>query len=169
VAIAQTIYFVNGLALSGDEKYKKLIEAELDQKPHRKLKGPYKDTLKSFDQYAKWNPVIAANLESARDIHLQRIENMLTSDYPELIAVGAKKVIALYYNDKEFIALSAKRLTDIYATANDDESIEAAALLCEAISKSRMSQYKELLAKVAETAKNKKLRKYAESHLDAMR
>lgn len=169
VAISQTIYLVKGLALSGDDEYKNLIKAELDKKPHNKLIEPYKEALKSFDQYALWNPVISANLEQAGDIHLQRIENMLVSDHAELVATGAKKVSSLYYNDKKFIDLSARRLADIYPEANDTSSVKAATRLCEAISKSGQSQYKKLLKDVAETAKNKKLRKKAEVFVKAMR
>ena len=47
------------------------------------------------------------------------------------------------------------------AAPTDRSSIDAAANICKALAKSGMSQYKELLTKVADTAPNEKLKKYA--------
>lgn len=168
VALNQTAYFAHGLVLSGDIKYKKIIEAELAKSPPKYLARHYANALKEFDQYVQWNPVISANLEKAQNIHMQRVENMLKSNFLELNAVGAKYVYSMYYNDKKLVDLAAKRLSSIYAQANDKVSIEAGAQLCKAISKSGMIQYKELLNKVAETAENKKLRKYAAKYAKSM-
>ncbi len=168
VAINQTAYFIRGFSFSGDEDYKKLLEKELAKGPHRKLVRHYEEAIENIDNYAKWNPVIAANLEDANNVHVQRIKNMLTSDYMEMISAAAKDITAIYYNDKELIDLTARRLVDIYEKADDDASVETAILLCKAVSKSGMSQYKELLAAVAEKAENKKLRKTAAKYLKKM-
>lgn len=164
----QTAYLARGLARSGNDKYKKVIEDELAKEPHKKLVRHYTNALEEFAVYARQNAIISANLENAKDIHVQRVRNMLGSDQPEIMVIGAKRVYYAHYTDKELLDLTAKRLQDVYASADDNASIDAAAWLCKALAKSGMAGYKEVLTKVADTATNKKLKKYASQAADAL-
>ena len=162
IALNQTAHLARGLALSGSAEYKAEIEKALKKSPHKSLVEEYEQALKDFDNYARWNPVISANLEQAKDIHIQRITNMLTSDHVELIAQGARGVHDTYYTDPILIEQTAQRLTSFYMSVKDDKSVDVAVLLCKALARSRMNQYKALLEKIAETAEDKELRKQAE-------
>ena len=161
VSLDQTAHLARGLAMSGNDKYKAVIQAELAGEPHKKLVKHYNTALEEFAYYAKLNAIASANLDKAADIQVQRVKNFLSSDDPEIMVIGAKRVYNAHYSDKELLELAAKRLNDTFTTANDRSSIDAAANICKALAKSGMSQYKELLTKVADTAPNEKLKKYA--------
>ena len=166
--IKQTAYLARGLAMSGSDRYKKILESELEVTSDKRLKKYYSRAISEFENYALLNPIISKNISKAKDIHVQRVKNMLSAEQPNIIVIGAKRVYHIHYANKELVSLAAKRLLDISATADDRQSIDAGAWLCKALSKSGMTQHREVLSKVADTAGNKRLRKYAAKYLKTM-
>lgn len=162
----QMSWLAKGLALSGNSKYQVPLDKVLAGTPSKKLKKYAGSSLKLLPNYEKWNPVIAANLEQAPPGRLNqtRTLNMLASDIPELIRVGAKIARKKYLGDKNVVAaVNASLLANYDRNLSNNIQVDGVNHLIRTLGEAGDSTYRSTLDKVA-TSPNKKIAKYARKY-----
>ena len=161
-------WYAKALALSGNEKYRPQLEALASDGASRKLRKHAATALERLDKFVVWNPIISANVMQAPMGQLKeaRVKNMLAADNAHVLKLGAKRVHHAHASNKELLQLANQRLLKGYQDAGDDSKlIDAMAWLIRALAQSGDDHYKPTLEQIAETANNKKLKKYAKKHL----
>lgn len=161
-------WFVKGLALSGNPKYIPTLN-EVANNGSKKVRKHVDAARQRLVTYQSWNPVISKGLKTVPTGQLAqaRVVNMLNSEYPRLVTIGAKRVYYAHSDNSELVALAAKILQKGYQQAkNDSDQISSMAWLIKALAESGDVRYKALLSEVAEKANNKKVVKYAKKYKD---
>lgn len=164
--VKKTAHIVMGLATSGNDIYKTILEKDLDGVNNRYLKKYYKRAISEFELYARINPEISKGLEQAEDIEIKRIENMLNSNDFNVLLLGGKRVYYAHYTNKKLLKITEKRLIELYPQVSDNTGVQAVAYLAKSLSTDK--NYKDLLIEVSNKASSKKLRKYAKKYLKSM-
>ncbi len=160
-------WFAKALALSGNNKYQPVLQDIADNASAKKLRKHAKTALERLPRYARWNPIIAAGLKNSQgNLAEQRIRNMLADNDAELFRLGAKRVYHAHASNKELVALVKSRLVADYASVNDSDHVDAMAWAIKVLAQSGDSDHKPLLAEIAQSASNKKIRKYAKKYTD---
>lgn len=158
------------LALSGNEKYRSVLENTASNAKSKKVRKHAKLALERIDDYARWNPIIAAGLEYSEAGRLEetRVTNMLNATDYALLRMGAKRVYYGHTTDPELVDLAQRRLSQEWAMADasNDEQIDAIAWLIKAMAEAANKSAKPLLREIAKEAKVDKLRKYADKYAD---
>lgn len=163
-SVEHVSWYVKGLSLSGQSKYKAVINKVIDEGASEKSRKHAKKALKQLDLYANWNPIISVNLYKAPSgiLGVKKALNMLQSDDLTLQKIGAKRIYHKYRNETELLETSKRLLLASYkAPYIDQAAINTMAWLCKALGSSGNVKYKEVLEEVGNNAKNKKVRKYA--------
>lgn len=161
--VEQLSWLAKGLAQSGDMKYATPLEDMLAGTPSKKFKKHLTTALQRLPNYAKWNPVISANLAEAPAGQLDqaRTLNMLSSDSPDLIRAGAKVARKQFADEATVTAAVNESLLKNYNRNLDNKvQVDAVNHLIRTLGESGMSEYRGTLDKVA-TSSNKKIAKYA--------
>lgn len=166
-------WYAKWLALSGNKKYRPLLESIAGgEGAHKKLRKHANTALERLDKYAGWNPVISKGLSAYRgnDLEAQRVKNMLgASDY-ELLKIGAKRVYHGHSTDDKLISMAASRLGSEWKNidASNKAQIDTLTWLIKVVGVTGGSKYKSLLQDIEANASHKKVRKYATKYLKSL-
>jgi len=165
----QASWYVKTLALSGNEKYRAVLQDVAVNSESSKVRGYAVKALRRLDVYSAWNPVISKGLAGAPINRLEetRIANMLgASDY-ELMRVGAKRVYYEHSNDKDLAIRAMQRLATEMKNIDQDNGtqIDAVAWLIKAVGQTRDAKGLAMLQDIRDTTKVKKFKKYAKKAL----
>lgn len=165
IGLESNSWLVKALALSGQDKYRPLLDTIVQAKELKKLTRHTQGALKDLGDFQRWNPVIAANNERAgspAELKKIRTLNMLHAKDADLSSVGTRRVYHSYTQNVEMVGEVNNLLLSSYASATTDEQIDALAWMCRTLGESGIKQYKPTLERIAnDEAANKKLRKYA--------
>lgn len=158
------------LALSGNEKYRPVLESAANNAKSKKVRKHAQLALDRIAIYSQWNPVISAGLEYSPMGRLEetRVINMLNATDYALVRMGAKRVYYGHTTDNELVSLAQRRLSQEWASADgaNDEQIDAIAWLIKAMAEASNKSAKPLLQQIAKQAKVGKLRKYADKYAE---
>ena len=166
--VEKASWYAKALALSGNQKYRPLLQDIRENAKSSKLRKYTKQALIRLDKYAAWNPVISQNLVSVPtgSLEQQRILNMLSATDLELTRVGAKRVYYEHSADPVVVAAAVRRLEkEIAIQGKDDIRIDTVAWLIKGIGISANLDYKGLLENIASTHSSSKVRKHAKKAL----
>lgn len=157
-------WFAKALALSGNEKYRPLLEETANTAP-KKVRKHAKIALERLPKYAQWNPVIARGLATnTGDIDVARVQNMLAAEDSELFRIGAKRVYYAHSANTGLVATVAARLAEDYLAAAGDDDIDSMAWAIKVLAQSGDASHRPLLEEIAVSRANKKIRKYAKKY-----
>ncbi len=167
VNINYVAYLTWALAYSGNEKYRATIEKVIKEAPHKKLKKHATRALAELPRYSTINPLIAPKAwpEATHPALNQRLLNMLNSGNTDLIRLAAKRIHYVNNYQPELLAQLGKVIESNYEQPLDADRSDAIAWACRALAGSRVPEYKSTVEKVASSATNKKLAKYAKKYL----
>jgi hypothetical protein len=161
-------WYAKALALSGNEKYRSQLTSVATGADSKKLRKHANKALERLDLYAVWNPIISRGLINAPKGELaeSRVKNMLRANNAHVIRLGAKRLHQAHSDNKDLVQLANERLLSDYQTTDGDGiKVDAMAWLIKALAKSGDINHKSTLEQIAETANNKKLKKYAKKYL----
>lgn len=129
---ARVAWYFRALGFSGEEKYLPTLSRFADDPTYRNYSIAAQ---RDLPQYTKWNPVISdrSKFDPKLDDDSNRILNMLRSEDHLLQRVGAKRTFLTHKKDPAVVAMLAEKLKASYATAKDDESVETAGWLLNAL------------------------------------
>ena len=167
IGVDQASWFAKGLARSGNKKYIADLERVSKQAAHKKTRKYAANSIATLNKYSEWNPIIAKGLSNTASGKLEqaRVKNMLNSSNYGLMTIGAKRVYYGHNSEKPLAALASKRLMEEYqSVAGNKDGIDAVAWLIKALAETGDSSHKSTLVKIAETAKDKKVKKYAKKY-----
>jgi len=147
--VERASWYAKALALSGNEKYRALLDDISANAKSSKLRKYSTQAITRLDKYVAWNPVISQSLISAPTgaLEQQRIKNMLSASDLELTRIGAKRVYHEHSMDDALM------------------KIDTVAWLIKGIGRSANPSYKGMLESIAASNKNSKIRKYAKKAL----
>lgn len=158
-------WFAKALALSGNQKYRSVLQDVADNASAKKVRKHAKTALERLPKYAAWNPIIAQGLATTRlPLAEQRIRNMLAAQDITLYRLGVKRVYYTSPSNTELVAIAKARLMKNYQAANDKDSIDAMAWAIRLLAESGDSSHVPALEEIAANAKEKKLRKFAKKY-----
>ena len=169
--IEQASWFAKTLALSGNEKYRPILEQASTSAKSAKLKKYSKTALKRLDKYKAWNPVISQGLASAPTGQLEeaRVINMLNASDYELVRIGAKRAYKEFSDSHQVVSSIGKKLeTETNISKSEDMRIDAVAWLLKVIGGTANPEYRTVVENVIANNKNAKIRKYAKKALKSL-
>jgi hypothetical protein len=156
-------HFAKALGRSGNQKYtpllKKLLEVD-----NSTINRHAESALTLMEQYSKWNPVIARNIEQAPSGKLDewRVNNMLESGIPELIRVGGKRIYYEHHDNPELTAKAVEVLLDGYKDPQTDIMADAMAWLCKGVAAGPNTEYVDTMKKVTQNTESYQVERYCE-------
>ena len=129
---ARVAWYFRALGFSGDEKYLPTLSRFTEDRTYRNYSIAAQ---RDLPQYTKWNPVISdrSKFDPKLADDSNRILNMLRSEDHLLQRVGAKRTFLTHEKDPAVVAMLAEKLKASYPTAKDDESLETAGWLLNAL------------------------------------
>lgn len=169
-----TAWMLKMLAYSGQNKYKATIEKIISGKVKKLTKKHGMTALSELPKYKRWNLLISQNLHDlpADKLTNARLTNILNSDDPELIRLGAKAIIQTQLANTILTDLAEKRLLKIYQTpVTQDQGREfedASSWLCKVLGYGQNTKYKATLEKIVKTANSPKISRWASTSLAEM-
>ncbi|HWV16410.1 MAG TPA: hypothetical protein VN030_13335 [Cellvibrio sp.] len=160
-ALELNSWLVKSLALSGNEKYLPLMNTIAARKDIKKLNRHTINSLENFAKFQRWNPIIAANNETAKtpqELNRLRTLNMLNADDGELMERGAKIISRQYMQEKELIDTINSVLLANYQTTDSDKK-QAVEWMSKILGESGKHEYKTTLDKIAgDSSASRKIR-----------
>lgn len=166
--IEQNSWLAKALSQSGQPKYRATLDKVLkSKKSPEKLVRHAKKARTRLEEFRIWNPIIAKDVHKAPagKLNEKRAQNMLSSDNPVMLRLGAKRVYYKYFDDTGLLEIVKSRLLNDFNMATDGVHIDAVAWLCKALGRSGKLEYRSALETVTEKASNKKISRYAAKSL----
>ncbi len=153
------------LSFSGNAKYNKTLSDVAANAPSSKLKRHAANAVSDLPDFEAWNPVISKGLVDAPQGKLdqQRVINMLQSDLPALMTIGAKRVYHRHYLNKNVTDQANDVLLSNYVSASKVQ-IDGLSWICKALARTGIEEYKVTLQTVATESENRKLARYAKKY-----
>ena len=157
-----------GLAASGDDKYKPLLE-KMATSTDTKLQRYGKESLERLELYKQWNPLIrdhsSDGLAFEKGLY-QVYYNMISSKEPELMRIGAKRIEFERISDPLVLDRLRDRLQEEAARdLSDRDWVDAVSWMARALAVSGGDAYRQDLLKVGEDAPNRKIARFATKYL----
>ncbi len=161
-------WLVKGLAYSGDELYRPIIES-LSQDGKGRVKKHAKKALKILDEQRELNPIInQENLytgeqtwKAIREANIVSFSN----EYKMIKDIGGRALKKHSYDPFIFNAMHQRILSDYQTESKDKRKIDAYAYWLKVMTHFPIKDYIDTMQQVSESAGDKKLRKYAKSYL----
>ena len=166
--VEKAAWYAKTLALSGNEKYRSLLNDISQNAKSSKLRKYAKQSISRLDKFIAWNPVISTGLISTPTGQLkqQRVKNMLSTSDLELVRVGAKRVYYAHSMDTSVVGAAVKRLEkELFTESTGKLKADTVAWLIKAVGRSGNPLYKELLEEISLTNESAKIRKHAKKAL----
>ena len=146
--VGELSYLVKALSYSGMEKYRPAISTVANGAAARKLSGHASNALIRLARYQQWNPIILLGVDDAAPGKLNelRVYNMLRSNEPQLIRIGAKKAYASYLgNDRILAATNQSAINNYDKNLDQVYQIDGVLWLMKVLAASGRPEYKETL------------------------
>ena len=163
-------WYAKSLALSGNEKYKTVLQNVAATTKVKKIRKYAELALTRFDKHQRWNPIISQGLVNAPNGRLEeaRVKNMLTSSDHSLLRIGAKRVYHGHKSDDELISVAKQRLATEYLVASEenDEQVDAIAWLIKVMAETGDRENRALLDKIGQESSVKKVKKYVKKYAE---
>ena len=165
--IEYSSWLAKGLGYSGNEKYRASLQAIVNGDYHRKLQKYAQEGLNNIDQFAIWNPILndQSQYDAMQPQQLNVLANALASNDLELKRMAAKHIAAKRVYAEFILEKLASQLTSLDLLKQDKLSIDTYAWIAKALASSGNEKFKPVIAHLAETAPEKKLRKYAAKYI----
>ena len=163
--VGELSYLVKALSYSGMEKYRPTISTVANNAAAKKLRRHAESALIRLARYHRWNPIILWGVDEAAPgkLHELRVYNMLRSNEPQLMRMGAKKAYASYLgNDRILAATNQSALNNYDKNLDQVYQIDGVLWLMKVLAASGRSEYKETLDTIALHSGNKKISTSAE-------
>ena len=167
--IADNIAWLSkGLAASGDDKYKPLLE-KMVASSDTKLQRYGKESLERLELYKQWNPLIRDHSSDGLAFEqglYQVYYNMISSSEPELMRIGAKRIEFERISDPLLLDRLRDRLQqEAQRDVNDGDWEDAVSWMARALAVAGGDHYRADLMKVADQATSSKVARYATKYL----
>lgn len=155
------------LAFSGQPKYIPTLTQVTDETTHKKLRKYARQSLKILPQYNEWNKVILSEAKWNNELsnNINRFTSMIRSNEPQLIILASKRIHYTHEYNEDLLDTVEQELLKRYQETETREKIQAWSWAMKAISGARQEKHKKTIQTISESAKNKKLRKYAKKYL----
>ncbi len=155
---------IRALGYSGNEKYRGSLLKVKNEAANKKNRKYAKKALSDMDRFAPWNRLIAGSnvTVTGESAEVTAYIKMLHTNDPSVQKLAARAIYHEHQSDPELLALVAEKLKAIYL--NDSlgrEAQDTAAWLCKALGENGGDEYVTLLTQVADETPHKKIRKYA--------
>lgn len=157
-------WLVKSLAFSGNPKYLPTIEKVAAGAPHKKLKKYALQAQAILPKYTKLNAIIAPAGQAYPSLD-QRLSNMLKSSEVDLNRLAAKRIYYTSHYTPELLTLAKTNLENGYKNKLDGDQCDSLAWQARVLAGSHKEEYREFLQQVANSAQEKKLRKYTAKYL----
>ena len=157
-----------GLAYSGNEKYRGSIAKLKGKNFHKKVRRHAESSLAALPKFAVWNSKISVGLAGlpATELLRKRTFNMLTSEEPELMRGGASLVSKHFMDEVEMLALVEKLLLENYTQVNGHADMaDALAWMCKVLGLSGNAKYRDTLQTVRQNSQDRAVVRWAEKSL----
>jgi hypothetical protein len=158
--------YFKAISMSGNpDVYAKLEQLSQDKKIKSGIRSNARSALKNSRKYTEIAQTIGVGLQDAKtndELWAIRHKNGLAVTDTARLRLAARDLY-LHGYEKESLDVAAQTIRDnADKKLKDREQIDAMAFLCKALGTSGKREYKETLILVANTAKTKKLKEYAE-------
>lgn len=158
-------WFAKALALSGNERYRPLLEDVAQNADAKKLRKHAQIALDRLPTYIAWNPIIRNGLSTTpMPLEERRIRNMLEAEDLALFRLGTKRVYHANSNNAELVAMVKSRLMRDYNSVSDHDGIDAMAWAIKLLAQSGDASHVPALDEIVENARQKKVKKYAKKY-----
>ncbi len=157
-------WLVKGLAFSGNTKYLPSIAKIAAGAPHKKLKKYALQAQVLLPKYTKLNTIIAPAGQPYPSLD-QRLANMLGSSEVNLNRLAAKRIYYTSNYSPELLALAKANLERDYKHKLSGDQCDSLTWQARILAASHKDEYRALLLQVANSAQEKKLRKYTAKYL----
>ncbi|MDP5147326.1 hypothetical protein ORI98_12860 [Shewanella sp. ULN5] len=165
--IEYSSWLAKGLGYSGNEKYRASLQAIVNGDYHKKLRKYAQEGLSNIDKFAIWNPILndKSQYDAKQSQPLNVLANALASSDLELKRMAAKHIADKRVYDEFLLEKLANQLTSLDLLKHDKLSIDTYAWIAKALASSANEKFKPVIVNIAETAPEKKLRKYATKYI----
>ena len=165
--IEYSSWLAKGLGYSGNEKYRASLQAIVNGDYHKKLRKYAQEGLSNIDKFAIWNPILndKSQYDAKQSQQLNVFANALASSDLELKRMAAKHIANKRVYDEFILEKLASQLTSLDLLKHDKLSIDTYAWIAKALASSGNEKFKPVIVNIAETAPEKKLRKYATKYI----
>ncbi|MCT7941285.1 hypothetical protein [Shewanella holmiensis] len=165
--IEYSSWLAKGLGYSGNEKYRASLQAIVNGDYHKKLRKYAQEGLDNLDKFAIWNPILndKSQYDAKQPQQLNVLANALASSDLELKRMAAKHIADKRVYDEFLLEKLANQLTSLDLLKHDKLSIDTYAWIAKALASSANEKFKPVIVNIAETAPEKKLRKYATKYI----
>ena len=165
--IEYSSWLAKGLGYSGNEKYRASLQAIVNGDYHKKLRKYAQEGLSNIDKFAIWNPILndKSQYDAKQSQQLNVFANALASSDLELKRMAAKHIADKRVYDEFIVEKLASQLTSLDLLKHDKLSIDTYAWIAKALASSANEKFKPVIVNIAETAPEKKLRKYATKYI----
>ena len=171
-----TAWLLHMLAYSGNSKYLKTLNMIERVTASSNIKRHAVKSIGELAVYERWTKVISANLKSTPYHALLRMRtlNMLNSDEPVLIRVGASIVSKNFLHDDQLLDRMASRLIEIHAQYQKEHGdrakqyVDASAWLCKVLGFSGMEKYRDVLVEVQLATGSRTIKKWAKKSVRSL-
>ena len=165
--IEYSSWLAKGLGYSGNEKYRASLQAIVNGDYHKKLRKYAQEGLDNLDKFAIWNPILndKSQYDAKQPQQLNVLANALASSDLELKRMAAKHIADKRVYDEFLLEKLASQLTSLDLLKHDKLSIDTYAWIAKALASSANEKFKPVIVNIAETAPEKKLRKYATKYI----
>jgi hypothetical protein len=165
--IEYSSWLAKGLGYSGNEKYRASLQAIVNGDYHKKLRKYAQEGLSNIDKFAIWNPILndKSQYDAKQSQQLNVLANALASSDLELKRMAAKHIANKRVYDEFILEKLASQLTSLDLLKHDKLSIDTYAWIAKALASSGNEKFKPVIVNIAETAPEKKLRKYATKYI----
>ena len=165
--IEYSSWLAKGLGYSGNEKYRASLQAIVNGDYHKKLRKYAQEGLDNLDKFAIWNPILndKSQYDAKQPQQLNVLANALASSDLELKRMAAKHIANKRVYDEFILEKLASQLTSLDLLKHDKLSIDTYAWIAKALASWGNEKFKPVIVNIAETAPEKKLRKYATKYI----
>lgn len=166
-AIDYSAWLVKGLAYSGNDKYNETMDKIINGDYPKKLRKYAQQARDNVDHYKQWNTILndKAQYDASQSQQVNVFASALRSNDLELMRIAAKRIAADQAYDTYLLDTLSQELQNPRLLTDEQLSIDTYAHMAKALASSGNTKYRAVIENIAETADNKKLKKYAASYL----
>jgi len=163
--VERASWLAKALALSGNVKYRELLEEIRDSSAHKKVKKHVEIAIGRLSNYESWAPIIGANLDSAKtaeELDAMRIKNMIEAEDLILVRMGVKRAYYDFRNEERFLDNIQFKLASYHnQKLKTKEEIDAVVWMVRVLKESKLTKYVPALKTVYQSGYPRKVRKEA--------
>jgi len=161
-------WMAKALSFSGQQQYRTTLEKVASDSAHAKLRKHAQKAINILPNYTYWNSLIIdeKHWDNTQSLDTNRFLAMINSDVLELKRLAAKRIYYTHLYQDILLDTLEKQLLDNYQVDRRGKLFsDSWAWICKALASSRKKQYQDTIKKVAISAENSKLKRYANKYL----